>query len=217
MFLKKEEVDQVMDQMRGTQQPDAVLEGLQAFFEDRYSCRLYGYLCDRSALGKLRLRFLVYSNEDYERFCKHTAKVSGYHEKRIRAVREEFSRLCVENQVHESYQDPSAYLAVPATVGDDLVKRVQDLAEGRIREYLNTISVICKVSFFFGTVHIFYEKDDDIEWYRTSGLSQDIEDQIMRMKSEVDEFHVCEDAGVVFTSIQTLNEKYGGSMYHYHH
>jgi len=96
-------------------------------------------------------------------------------------------------------------------------KRIHVFEEGRIREYLNTISAICKVSFYFGTVHIFYEKDDDIEWYRTSGLSQDIEDQIMRMKSEVDEFHVCKDAGVVFTSIQTLNEKYGGSMYHYHH
>lgn len=59
------------------------------------------------------------------------------------------------------------------------------------------------------------ETDKDIELNSQNGISDDISENIAKIRQKYDEFGICGKKHIVFDSIQTLNEKYGGSFQNY--
>lgn len=65
-------------------------------------------------------------------------------------------------------------------------------------------------------VHVFYQTDQQIKDHETDGLSNRIEQICSEIVKRDDAFGVFEQGiKCVFTSKQTLDEKYAGSMFYY--
>ncbi len=215
MFLEDKELKHVKDLMRGTAKPDGVLTELKQFFLNEFSCEIYAYLCDVLADGRHRLRFIVWDEDNRKAFYIATDKYLGPDDRMIDKIKTKFSELCRTYQVHQDYRSPENYFAVPTEIKSDLLKEIQDKVLNHIRRYLENIKDVKKTAFCFGTVHVFYETDADIENNAENGLSDKIGNDIYKIKKAVDEFGACQNGGVIFSSIQTLNEKYGGSTQYY--
>lgn len=217
MFIEDKELHDIKSLLKGKKKPDAILLGLKKYFAEQFDCEIYAYICDKVTDGRLRLRFIVWDNATRQKFFKSTEKFFGVDDKKINAIKAEFSTLCIVNNCYKDYWEPKRYFAVPSEIESDLLEEVQNIVHPQISNYLNGIKSVKEIAFWFGTVHIFYETDADIELNRNNGLSDKIRNVIFQIKKAADEFGVCENGGVVFSSIQTLNEKFGGSMQHYFH
>lgn len=64
-------------------------------------------------------------------------------------------------------------------------------------------------------VHVFYETDEDIVKNEENGLSSEIMNKISDMLGEVEGFEGRRLGHAVFTSLQTLREKYDNNTYYY--
>lgn len=215
MFNKGDELRKIKGLIKGTEMPDVILTELKKYFLEHFDCEIYDYVCDKVSDGRLRLKFIVWDYEAEKMFYKSSDNFYGPDKKKINEIKTEFSKLCLNNNLHSDYWEPDRYFAVPSEIKSDLLDDVQKRVQTQIAEYLDNIKAVKEVAFWFGSVHIFYESDEDIELNRNNGVSDKIETDIFQYKKAVDEFDVCNNSGVVFSSIQTLNEKFGGSMQHY--
>ncbi len=64
-------------------------------------------------------------------------------------------------------------------------------------------------------VHVFYETDEDIAKNEENGLSSEIRKRISDILGEVEGFEGKRLGHAVFTSLQTLREKYDNNTYYY--
>lgn len=215
MFIADNELRTIKNLIKGTETPNAILAGLKNFFLEHFDCEIYAYICDKVADGRLRLQFIVWDYAEQEKFYKHSEGFYGPDKNKIIEIKTEFSKLCLKNNLHKDYWESDRYFAVPREVRSDLLDEVQKRVQPQIAEYLGKINIVKEVAFWFGSVHIFYELDEDIELNRNNGVSDKIEADIFNLKKAADELGVCNGSGVLFSSIQTLNEKFGGSMRHY--
>ena len=215
MSLSPNEFQHTVDLMRGTIEPDSVLTAMQDFFRQEFDCELYDYFADTLPEGGNRLRYVIWDSEAGESFFIHTETFYGRDKEKENKIKEEFSRLCRQENILDSFHDPHEYFAVATEIADELRTNIQHQAEKEIRHYLETIPQICRYEFFFDTVHVFYQSDEDIERHHKDGLSQAISNRILELKKPYDEFNALVDSGTCFSSIQTLNEKYEGNVFYY--
>lgn len=215
MFINNNELKKIKGLLKGTETPDVILVGLKRYFIEQFNCEIYAYICDEVEGERLRLRFIVWDNVTRQKFYKSTENFFGVDAKKINEIKSEFSKLCRINNQYRDYWEPNRYFAVPSEIKSDLLNEIQKRIHPQITNYLDRFKSVKKVAFWFDSVHIFYELDADIEINRNNGVSGKIETDIFQLKKAVDEFGICKNSGVVFSSIQTLNEKFGGSMQHY--
>ena len=214
MLLSEKEYLHVLDMMNGNNESDPIFTGFRDFFRKTFNCELYDYIVDKIDSERGRLRYVVWDTEIHESFFTRTKTYYGRDNEKEQLIKETFSRLCRQENMHSYFHDPARYFAVPETIKDELQKDIQKKAQQQIREYLNCLP-IKRYEFFFETVHVFYETDADIVRHEKDGMSAEIEKAIYQIKKPFDEFGALDDAGVVFSSIQTLNEKYDGNMFYY--
>ena len=214
MLLSEKEYLHVLNMMRGETEPDPVFTGFREFMRRTFKCELYDYIVDKIDDERGRLRYIVWDEETDESFFTRSETYYGRDSKKELMIKEAFSLLCRQENMHSDFHDPASYYALPETIKDELQKDIQKKVEKQISEYLNSLP-IKKHAFFFESVHIFYKTDADIVLHQKDGLSAEIEKTIYQIKKPFDEFGALDDAGVVFSSIQTLNEKYDGNMFYY--
>ncbi|MBQ5333754.1 MAG: hypothetical protein J6K92_10960, partial [Oscillospiraceae bacterium] len=202
MFIKDNELRNIKKLIKGTETPDAILVGLKKLFLEHFDCEIFAYICDKVADGRLRLRFIVWDDATIEKFYKSSDNYYGCpDDKKINEIKSEFSKLCLINNLHKDYWESERYFAVPSEIRSDLLEEVQNRVQPQIADYLDKIKAVKKVAFGFGSVHIFYELDEDIESNSNNGVSDKIKTDIFHLKKVVDEFDVCNNSGVVFSSI----------------
>ncbi|MBR6211280.1 MAG: hypothetical protein IKQ81_09035 [Clostridiales bacterium] len=66
-------------------------------------------------------------------------------------------------------------------------------------------------------VQVFYETDEDIAKNEENGLSSEIRNRISDILGEVEGFEGKRLGHAVFTSLQTLREKYDNNLFYYFH
>ena len=215
MLLSKSEYQHVIDLLSGKVTADPVLSEMKQFFRQQFDCELFDLIADRISDGKFRLRFIVWDRDDKEYFFAHSENSYGRDEEKENLIKEKFSRLCRKYGQFEDFHDPDNYFAVADTIADEIRTDVQRKAEPQIRKYLDTVVQVRRYEFYFDTVHIFYDTDNDISAHLKDGLSDKIEKMILELKNPFDVFSALTNAGVFFSSLQTLKEKYAGNLFYY--
>lgn len=215
MFIDETDLLKIKSLMRKETEPDCILKELIPFFYDTFKCRLYDYLCFTSPDGRLGFHFVVWDKEAKDSFYIRTENFYGLDREKERLIKDFFSKLCIKYQMHPQYKDPSEYFATPTDIYSDLISELGQKTREEIEAYLQTRSEVKKTATFFGSLHIFYETDKDIELNSQNGISDDIIENIAKIRKKYDEFGIYGKKHIVFDSIQTLNEKYGGSFQYY--
>lgn len=182
MFIEENELSDIKRILKGKKKPDAVLLGLKKYFAEQFDCEIYAYICDKVSDERLRLRFIVWDDVAQQKFYKSTEKFYGTDDKKINGIKAEFSTLCIVNNLHKDFWKPNSYFAVPSEIKSDLLEEVPKIVFPQISNYLNGIKSVKKMALGFGTAHIFYETDADIEFNKNNGLSNKIEKDIFRIK-----------------------------------
>lgn len=122
--------------------------------------------------------------------------------------------LARKYNVHPEYHNENNIFVCTDTISDQIVSKtlwsLKDIICGLQRDDIWKIEVI------FQSVHIFYETDEQVERHKTDGVSDSLRKQIANIVKPYDKYNVFPNGvSCVFTSKQTLDEKYGGSMFAY--
>ena len=97
---------------------------------------------------------------------------------------------------------------------DEIRKRILNQVQKEIQDIHRPY--IWKIKIIFDQVHVFYKTDEQCEACQQTGISQEINQKVLDIVKPLDSFHVFHDNfSCVFTSQQTLNEKYDGKMFNY--
>ena len=213
MFLKKDQIKKVLDIVAGSHPADKVLLDMKDFFKTEFSLEIIDYICDRANRGafqgSLRVRFVVWDVSE-KRNSRYDFDNDMTIEERIK---HKFSEVCKEHQLNEQYSDPLNYYVVITDLRSDLACHLIENKQKTLTSILETYPEVKKYNFAFGEVQVFYTEDKDIEIYRANGLSQEIVSKIQQSVGSITGLENKNIIGVVFSSIQTFNEKYFGDDY----
>lgn len=97
---------------------------------------------------------------------------------------------------------------------DEIKKRVLEQVQLKIKA-IHRMD-IWKIEIFFESVHIFFETDEQVTCHQKDGVCETINNKIADIVRKYDQFGAFKDGiQCIFTSRQTLKEKYAGNMYYY--
>lgn len=210
MLLKEEEYQYALKQMEGAAEPDGIFAGMKKWFRERYALDVYGCFCDQTADGRFRLRILLW-NRDCRKALMKGPNPDG---KKQRKITEEFSRLCRKYQTRTRYQEPGRFLITYDTLEDEIQKRVIRRAERDIAAF--QAQDVWKVIPVFHRIHVFFENDSQTEVHQKDGLCEKINCEIGEILRKHDRYGVFQKGvSCIFTSRQTLDEKYDGNLFYY--
>lgn len=212
--MQYDEIDDVIGLIRGQKAADGFLKDFRRYFREEFNLNLLAFFCKEDGDRK-KVELVMWDRPSIESFYISTDAYYGLDSIKTESIKKEFSFLCKKYNVHSNYFNVQDYIVVPKSIKEELAKIVLRKAETDIYFYLTAYPAVKKALVFDTTVYIFYETDNDIILYSENELSKTIENNICKMVSNADEFNVTENVCVVFTSVQTLNEKYHGNVYLY--
>ena len=212
MFLSEQEYQHVLDLMEGRIVPGPLLKELAEWTGERFGVKVYDYICDQTTNGLTRLRVVVWDREVHDVFMD-----AGNYNKSIQMqFQEEFAFLARKYMVHPEYYDAEKIFVCWETVKDQIVSKELWLSRMEFFNLKLSRNDIWKIEIIFQSVHVFYETDDQVETHASDGVSEGLRRQISDIMRSADRYGVFKDGvSCVFTSHQTLNEKYRGSMFYY--
>ncbi|WP_147581213.1 hypothetical protein [Eubacterium sp. ER2] len=210
MLLREEEYSHAVAVLAGREEKDPLFTELEQWFEETYSLRVYNYFCERTNAGRPRLRLLL-----WDRDCAGKMKKGANpDERKQRRTAEKFAALCVRHNTHPAYRRPGDFLVTYDTLRDEIQKRVLQRCAGEIRSI--EAPDIWRMEILFDRVHVFFETDEQRDCHQADGVCGSIRRKMDAIVERHDPFGAFVD-GVqcVFTSRQTLDEKYDGNMFYY--
>ena len=211
MFLTEENYNETMDLMVGRKEPSLLLKDLIDWAKDSLQVNVFNYICDDTDNGLRRLRLVLW---DYEA-AKKVHDGPNYDKKKQSQVAKKFAELCCAYKMHKEYEDHERVFVGFETICDEIQKRVMKKATAEIGQIQHPD--IWKIDICFGSVHIFYETDAQISANAGNGISDNLKNQCTQIIRKYDEHNVYSTgAKCVFSSHQTVNEKYAGSMFYYY-
>lgn len=215
MFLTSSEINYVKEVLDGFYDHDLMLAEFREFMKAEFGVKVHCFFCDNASysLYKNRLRYMV---ADADKSIFLDPPWNNRNLAKEEKIKEAFSKLCVKYRKHEKFVSPSEYFAIPFEFETDFRSDVMCLCSSEIDAYLKTIEEVKKTSSFFGNYYIFYKCDKDIKRYDESGLSERIATNIYSIIKANDRYDVFKERRIFFDSVQTLDEKYGGSLFNYH-
>lgn len=211
MFLTQERLDYVKEAINGQHGSDLLLTELREFMKAEFDVNLYCYFCD----GEGKSRRLLYLLNETDKCFFYEGPWNNRDLKKEAKIKDEFSRLCCKYDKYEAYKDPAAYFAIAEEFESDIRLELMNACKSSIESYLGTVEEVKLTNFSFDNVYIFYELDEHIKIHEEDGLSEDISERIFAILKKNDNYSVCKEKRVFFDSIQTLNEKYNGSLFNY--
>lgn len=212
MFLNENEYQHVIGLINGTIKVPPFLSDLQKWYKKNYNVQLYDFICDNTSNGLIRLRIVVWGYED-ERIMKCADGLNLDSEKQ-NEIRVKFSELAIQYECYHEYQNPSKIFVCYETIEDEIITRILRQAESSI------ISIkhkdIWKIEIVSGTVHFFYETDEQITLNELNGTNELLNSMVTKIVLPHDKYKIFKN-GVhcIFTSKQTFEEKFEGNMYYY--
>lgn len=210
MFLDEQEYNHVLALLDGKIEKSPLLQELTIWVKQEFDVEIYDYLCDQTVNGLTRLRVVVWDNKIVKKFRKG----ANYDTKKQKKFQIKFAELARKYQLHPEYHSANNIFVCYETIRDQIVSKA--LWQQKERIYALLKDDIWKITILFESVHIFYETDAQIEAHEADGVSESLRQTITEIMREHDKYHVF-DGGVscVFTSHQTLDERYKGSMFYY--
>lgn len=210
MFLNEEEYEQVLALIDGRAPKSPLLQELTLWVKQEFDVEIYHYICDSTNNGLTRLRIVVW---DYD-VTRLFRKGANYDTKKQRKFQVKFAELARKYDIHPKYHNANTVFVCFETIRDQIAGKMLWSIKDEI--YALKKQDIWKITIIFESVHIFYETDAQIEEHEKDGVSRMLRETITGIVKTYDNYHVFADGvSCVFTSRQTLNEKYKGSMFFY--
>ena len=210
MFLNDEEFMQVLALIDGRMTKTPLMQELTEWVRQEFDVEIYHYLCDCTKNGLTRLRIVVWDDAARRRFCKG----ANYDTKKQRKFQVKFAELARKYSIHPAYHNGNTVFVCFETIRDQIAGKL--LWSIRDKIFAQQKADIWKIEIIFSSVHIFYETDEQIALHEADGTSRTLKETITEIVRAYDTYHAFTDGvACIFTSRQTLNEKYGGSMFYY--
>ena len=210
MLLSEREYAHAADILAGHTEKEPLLKELGGWFKDTFGMEVYDYFCGFTNAGRIRLKLVLWDGDSRRKMMKGANPDFRKQER----IGRKFSELCRKYQIHEEYCGAADMLVCYDTLQDEIGKRILQRASARIKAV--EARDVGRVEILFSSVHVFFETEKQREWHMQDGLCEEIERQISSIVKEYDSLGAFPDGiQCVFTSLQTLNEKYKGSMFYY--
>jgi len=211
MFMTEEEYQETLDLLSKNKQPEFLLKDLIVWAKEYLQVDVYNYFCDYAISGFLRLRLVLWD------FATERKMHDGPNldKKKQRKVAEKFAELARTYQMHREYWDAKDIFVCYETIRDEIQKDILKRAGAGIRNIQHPD--IWKIEIFFESVHIFYETDEQIIRNQENGVSDNIKCQCTQLVKMYDVYNVFSDGvNCIFSSHQTIDEKFRGNMFYYY-
>lgn len=216
MFLSNEEYAHVMGLLNGTIRKTPLLDELADWAKREIGVDVYAYFCDYAKTGLLRLKIVLWDMREKRKLEYHSEKEFGYDPEVQKRFQVQFAALAGQYGVHPEYQNGSSFWVCYETVEDEIQKKILQAERKKILGLASGQRDIWKIEIIFSGIHIFYETDEQIQLHETDGVSDRLRQCCMDIVRDHDKFWVfLQGIPCVFTSKQTLDEKYAGSMFNY--
>lgn len=212
MFLTEEQYLHAVSLYNGSCVKRPLHLELEEFMKEEFKMDIIDYVCDMTKIGKQRLKLVVWNRKN-EAPLKDK-KGLNYNTKAQKKVAEKFGSLAKKYNMYPAYQNCTEIFVCCDTIQDEMQKRVLDCARRKICSIRH--KDIWKIEIIFQSIHFFYQTDEQIERHEADGLNESLIQKCQTILERYDTYHAFRD-GVrcVFTSHQTLDEKYAGSMFYY--
>jgi len=203
--MTNKQFSKTLDLLSGKAQPNELLKELQIWARDALRAEVYNYFCNRT------LTLVLW---DYK---AHNMMLDGTHydKAKQKAVAEKFSELAKLHQVHCKYWDAKDI----SVCYDTLCDGIRSDIFCRIADEINDIQHpdIQQTVIYSGRIHIFYETDEQIVRNGENGTSDEIKCRFSELIKPHDVYNAFPDgADCIFTSRQTLDEKFDGKLSNYY-
>ena len=210
MLLSGQEYSHAVDILAGRTGREPLLQEFEEWFEETFGLKVYDYICDVTKAGRVRLKVVLWDKD-----CrKKLMKGANPDFRKQKKIGEKFSELCRTYRKHEAYYRADGLLVCYDTLQDEIGKRILKQAESRIKAAAE--QDIRRVEIIFSSVHVFFETEEQAERHLHDGVCEAVNRQISSIVKEYDCFGAFpEGIRCIFTSLQTLNEKYEGNMFYY--
>lgn len=219
MFLSDEEYSYVIGLMDGTVRKSPLLEELADWAKQELGLDVYAFFCNDVRTDIRRLRIILWEIGEYEKqklwYYKENKRF-GLNDKVQEKFQKEFAILARKFCMYPEYQDGRNFMVSYETIRDEIAKRIIKANSVKIRALALGHRDIWKIELIFGSVHIFYETDEQVQQHEADGVNSGLRQSCTDIVRGQDKFGAFSDGvSCVFTSKQTLDEKYAGSMFHY--
>lgn len=211
MFLEEAEYQYIINLMSGKEKPYPLLAELKEWYVETFQMEMYDYICDYTITGLNRLKIVLWNHEEEKKMHKKDANLDP---KKQDKIRNKFAELARKYQLHKEYWDADDIFVCYDTICDEIQKRILYICQPKIERIKHRD--IWKIEIIFSGIHIFYETDEQIISNQANGVSKKIHDKCTEIVKKYEEFNVFPNGvNCTFTSHQTLDEKYAGSMFYY--
>jgi len=211
MFMTKEEYNETLDLFSGKEKPGFLLRDLKLWAKDNLQIEVYNYLCDYTINKLWRLRLVLWDPEDENKM--HDGP--NYDKSKQRQVAKKFAELARLYQVHPKYWNEEDIFVCCETIRDEIQMDILKRARADIKNI--QIPDLWRIDIFFTTIHIFYETDAQIECNKRNGVSDYLQRRCTKIVKKYDVYNAFADgASCIFSSWQTVNEKFEGNMFYYY-
>lgn len=210
MFMSEQEYNATLDLLNKKTMPSPLLKELQVWSRVVLQMEVYNYLCNTTVHGIPRMQLVVWDDAIREKLMDGP----NYDQHKQALVAEKFAELAGKYQMHGEYRDAKKIFVCCETICDEIRKRILKQADREITSIRHPD--IWKITIGCGSVHVFYQTDEQITRNAQNGVSENIKKHCTQLVKRYDVHNVFPNgANLVFTSQQTLNEKYAGSMFYY--
>ena len=216
MLLSDEDYAYVIGLLDGRIQRSSLLEELADWAKQELGIEVFAYFCDYANAGFLRLRIVLWNEWESRKMEYHTERKCRLNPKIQKKFQVQFAALSVKYGMHPEYQDSRSIWVCYETIEDKIQSRILWGQREKILGLALRRRDIWKIDIIFSSVHFFYETDEQIQMHEKDGVSSALQQSCMDIVKEYDKFGVfSQGVSCVFTSKQTLDEKYAGSMFYY--
>lgn len=210
MFLSDEQFISAKDLYDGKKEPSQLLAELAAWAKEEYKVTVIDYICDCLEGGKLQMTAVLWDRSEYDRMKKGHNFDSAIQ----RAFSHRFAELYRKYQLYEAEYTPDEIFVAFETLKDELSYYVLSQVKEEILRLEN--EDVWKILVDFKGIDVFYKTDLQTEEHEVDGKNELIREKCIEAVKHFDEYGFWENEIIfVFTSRQTLTEKYGGSLQQY--
>ncbi len=194
-----------------------LLAELDCWGRETLGIPILNLICDQVRAGKDKQRLVLVSWDREEidaHVMLHEERYYGFDPAVQWEAAQRFSSLVRNDPAFKDYWDPEGFFVVFDTLRDDIQRRV--LEEARLQLEELAVGDVWRVSPAFGAIHIFFETDAQLREHEADGRYLELRQRCGAILALYDTRKVFDgEAPCVFSSRQTLTEKYDGNMFYY--
>ncbi len=211
MFLEEEQINVTLDLLNNKIERTPLLNEFIVWAYDELNLTVLNFFLDSISNNQPRIKILVWDENDKKKFLDNN---HNYDTGKQIQIREKFAQLSLKYNVYTDYQNSDMVFVCIDTFKDELEKRILYTAQDEITSQKS--GIIHNITVILNSIHIFFETDEQIKESRENGYCDELKNMFTAILNKYDKYNLFQNgAPCIFTSQQTLNEKYNGSMYNY--